>query len=61
MRSVRNVGSFLAGGAMAQLVGAISGILLVRWMSIPDYAIYTVATTMAGSSPVTMNPIDWAT
>jgi len=49
MRSVRNVGSFLAGGAMAQLVGAISGILLVRWMSIPDYAIYTVATTMAGA------------
>jgi O-antigen/teichoic acid export membrane protein len=49
MRSVRNVGSFLAGGALAQLIGAISGILLVRWMSIPDYAIYTVATTMAGA------------
>ena len=49
MKSLRNVGSFLAGGAIAQGIGAVSGILLVRWMSIPDYAVYTVATTMVGA------------
>jgi hypothetical protein len=49
MKSLRNVASFLAGGAMAQAIGAVSGILLVRWLSIPEYAVYTVATTMIGA------------
>lgn len=47
--SLRKVGSFLAGGFAAQLAAAVAGLLLVRWMSVSEYAIYTVGVTIVGA------------
>lgn len=34
---------------LAQGAAAVAGLLLARWMSVEDYALYTVAITMAGA------------
>jgi len=47
--SPASVGSFLASAVMAQLAAAIAGLLLVRWMSVADYALYTIGITMVGA------------
>lgn len=47
--SLRKVSTFLAGGFLAQAASAVSGLLLVRWMSVNDYAIYTVGVTIIGA------------
>lgn len=44
-----NVGSFLASAVAAQAAAAIAGLLLVRWMSVEEYALYTVGVTMLGA------------
>lgn len=49
MLSFKTISSFIATGIVAQLAAAVAGLLLVRWMSVGDYAIYTVATTMIGA------------
>ena len=47
--SLSKVGPFVASGFAAQAAAAVAGLLLVRWMSIADYAIYTVGVTMIGA------------
>lgn len=47
--SPQNVGSFLASGFAAQVAAAIAGLLLVRWMSAADLAIYTICVHMVGT------------
>lgn len=49
MISVRKVGSFVATGFATQAAAAVAGLLLVRWMSVADYAVYTVAITIVGA------------
>lgn len=47
--SLRNVGHFVGAGFAAQAVAALAGLLLVRWMSVADYAIYTIGITIVGA------------
>lgn len=47
--SLAKIGSFLAGGFVTQAAGAIAGLLLARWMSVADYAIYTIGITVVGA------------
>lgn len=46
------MGSFVAAGAAAQGVGAVSGLLLTRWMDVEEYAAYTIAMAMVGAIAV---------
>ena len=46
--SLKKIGPYLAGGFAAQAAAAIAGMLLVRWMSVGEYAIYTVGVTIVG-------------
>ena len=46
---LKRVVSFASTNVLTQAIGAISGILLVRWMPINDYAIYSVVMTVAGA------------
>lgn len=39
---ILRAGIFLSGNALAQLTGALAGLLLTRWLSTPEYALYTV-------------------
>ncbi len=48
----RRLLSFASVNALSHLVGAASGILLVRWMSIEDYAVYAVVITVMGAISV---------
>ena len=43
------VGNFAAVQAAVQVIGFLSGILLVRWLSQPEYAYFTIANTMQGT------------
>jgi len=45
----RKIGSYLATGFVAQAAQAIAGLLLVRWMAVGEYAIYTVGITVIGA------------
>src|SRR3982751_971428 len=45
----RIVGNFALVQAGVQLVGFLSGILLVRWLSQREYAYFTIANTMQGT------------
>jgi|GEM_PF-1445776 len=47
--SFARIGPFLASGIVAQIAAAIAGLMLVRWMSVSDYAIYTIGVSMAGA------------
>ena len=49
MVSFRKMGSYLATGFAAQAAAAVAGLLLVRWMPVSDYAIYTVGVTVVGA------------
>jgi len=44
--------SFLAGNVAAQGSGAVTGLLLARWMSLDDYALYTIIMTLMGAISV---------
>lgn len=44
-----NIGSFFASAVAAQVAAAMSGLLLVRWMTVEDYALYTIAVTILGA------------
>jgi O-antigen/teichoic acid export membrane protein len=43
------VGNFAVVQAGVQIIGFLSGILLVRWLSQPEYAYFTIANTMQGT------------
>jgi O-antigen/teichoic acid export membrane protein len=43
------VGSFAVVQAVVQVIGFLSGILLVRWLDQREYAYYTIANTMQGT------------
>lgn len=43
---------FLAGNVFTQGLVAVTGLFLVRWLSVEQYAIYTVATTVTGAVAV---------
>lgn len=43
---------FIAGNVFTQGLVAVTGLFLVRWLSIEQYAIYTVATTVTGAVAV---------
>ena len=43
------VGNFALVQAGVQVIGFLSGILLVRWLSQPEYAYFTIANTMQGT------------
>lgn len=47
--SPANVGSFLVSAVTAQAAAAIAGLLLVRWMTVADYALYTIGITIIGA------------
>ena len=47
--SGRKVGSFVMTGFAMQAVTAVAGLLLVRWMHVSDYAVYTVGVTLVGA------------
>lgn len=49
MISIRKVGPYVATGFVMQAAAAVAGLLLVRWMSVADYAVYTVAITIVGT------------
>lgn len=47
--SLKNVGHFVGAGFAAQAVAALAGLLLVRWMGVADYALYTIGITIVGA------------
>lgn len=49
LSSLKRLAAFASTNVLAQGVGALSGILLVRWMPVNDYAIYSVFVTIAGA------------
>ncbi|HEY2124026.1 MAG TPA: hypothetical protein VGG94_01075 [Chthoniobacterales bacterium] len=49
LHRARVVGNFAMVQAAVQVIGFLSGILLVRWLSQPEYAYYTIANTMQGT------------
>src|SRR5207237_8337634 len=54
IRSGRVVGSFVTVQVIVQLVGFLSGILLIRMLEQREYAFFTIANTMQG----TLNLLD---
>lgn len=44
--------SFISLTLLGQMVSAITGLLLARWLSISDYAIYTIFLTISGAIQV---------
>lgn len=40
---------FFSGSVIAQGLSALAGLLVARWMTVPDYAIYTVMMTIVGA------------
>ena len=49
LQRARLVGSFALIQAVVQIIGFLSGILLVRWLSQQEYACFTIANTMQGT------------
>lgn len=49
MQRARVVGNFALVQATVQMIGFLSGILLVRWLSQQEYACFTIANTMQGT------------
>ena len=47
--SSKKLGSFVLTGFATQAATAVAGLLLVRWMIVSDYAIYTVGVTLVGA------------
>lgn len=51
-RKIKRAILFLAGNIAAQGLAALSGLLLARWLSISDYAIYSIVFTVMGAMTV---------
>jgi len=49
MISFKRIGTYVFAGFVAQGAAAIAGLLLVRWIPAPEYALYTIAVTMIGT------------
>lgn len=49
LQRARVVGNFALIQAVVQMIGFLSGILLVRWLSQQEYASFTIANTMQGT------------
>jgi O-antigen/teichoic acid export membrane protein len=49
LRRARIIGNFAAVQAAVQMIGFLTGILLVRWLSQQEYAYFTIANTMQGT------------
>jgi len=47
--SIKRLAAFLSANILMQLFGAISGILLARWMEVDEYALYTIMTMVSGA------------
>lgn len=43
---------FLTGNVMAQALSAAVGLLLARWLSVPEYAVYTIVISVMGAVSV---------
>ncbi|WP_102227259.1 lipopolysaccharide biosynthesis protein [Acidimangrovimonas sediminis] len=43
---------FLTGNTVAQATMSLSGLLLARWLSVPDYALYSIVIAMTGAITV---------
>lgn len=52
---VRRLALFLTGSVVAQGLAAMTGLFLVRWLTVEQYAIYTVATMATGAISVLSN------
>jgi hypothetical protein len=52
MRHAPRVLIFLTGSAGAQGLAALTGLFLARWLSVPDYALFTVMITLIGAMNV---------
>lgn len=52
MPFVRRLITFLAGNIVAQGLAAVTGLLLVRWLTVEQYAIYTIAISIMGAISV---------
>ena len=46
---------FLSGNVIAQALSAAVGLLLARWLNIPDYAVYTIEISVMGAVSVLTN------
>lgn len=49
---IKSVAGFLTGALAAQGLSAVTGLLLTRWLSVNDYAIYTVLAVLTGALTV---------
>lgn len=49
---IKRAAMFLVGNVAAQGLAALSGLLLARWLSISDYAIYSIIFTVMGAITV---------
>lgn len=52
MNFLRRLLIFLAGNVLAQGLAAVTGLALARWLSVEQYAVYTVATVTMGAVAV---------
>ena len=60
-RFVRSASAFLLGSLTSQGIAAITGLLIARWLSVRDYAVYTaVFTTMSAITLLTKGGIHHA-
>jgi len=55
MHALRRMLTFLAGSVVAQGLAAVTGLLLVRWLTVEQYAIYTIAISVIGAISVLAN------
>ncbi|SPP97727.1 hypothetical protein [Bradyrhizobium vignae] len=49
LKKLRQWGTFLSGSVLSQGLAALTGLLIVRWMTLEDYAIYTITTVVLGT------------
>ncbi|MDI3383030.1 hypothetical protein ACFPPF_02690 [Xenophilus aerolatus] len=49
---IKSVAGFLTGALAAQGLSAVTGLLLTRWLSVEDYAVYTVLAILTGALTV---------
>lgn len=49
---VKRLTHFLLGNVFTQALAAVTGLFLVRWMSVEQYAVYTIASVVTGAVTV---------
>ncbi len=49
---MKKILSFLTGAIVAQGLGAVTGLLLTRWLDVDQYAVYTVVAVLTGAMTV---------